>query len=89
MKKPLTLYSFKDCSSGDHVYQLPSTYEIMADFCDCCDEQIEEDKNIGTDYEDFCINCFEAGGVSRCLKEVYEPEEYFHIINDIKDKLHQ
>ena len=87
MKKTVALEAFFDYSYGDGIFQIPYSYEDEVDCCDCCEEQIKEDQNIGLYPHDYCHKCYDAGGVARCLKVIYqEPEEYFHIINKVRDK---
>lgn len=87
MKKTVTLEAFFDYSYGYGIFQIPYSYEDEAEFCDCCEEQIKEGQNIGVYSEDYCCECYTAGGVIRCLKHLYqEPEDYFHIINKMRDK---
>jgi len=88
MKKEVEITHLQDQYdySSETVYQVPVKDTAMAAFCDCCDDEIEAGKNIGTE-EDFCVKCFLAGGVNRWMSSMgWSAAEILHETDKIKLK---
>ncbi len=88
MKTTQTQDSFIDQFDYElqRTFQQPTKEELPITICDCCDDEIEEGKNVGTD-EDFCINCFLAGGVNRWMSSRgWSGAEILHETDKIKLK---
>jgi len=90
MKTTAFIDSFKDefDYATERAVQIPCTEEVEMIKCDCCEEEIEEGKNISAGFDDdFCVKCYESGGVNRYMRSFnLSAEELLHQMNQIKIK---
>lgn len=90
MKTTIQIDSFKDDFdyATERAVQTPCTEDVEVAICDCCEEEIIEGKNIDTGFDnDFCVKCYESGGISRYMRKfILSPEELLHEMNQIKTK---